>query len=161
MRYDRVRAVEYANKWAYRRNPAFYDFSELGGDCTNFASQCLYAGSGVMNYTPIYGWYYINASNRTASWTGVEYLYNFLVNNKGAGPQGEDTELKRIMAGDIVQLRFTGSDSFDHTPIVVDAGDGTPETVLVAAHSVDSNCRPISSYNYSGIRPIHIYNVGT
>ena len=161
MRYDRIRAVEYANKWAYRRNPAYYDFSELGGDCTNFVSQCLYAGSGIMNYTPIYGWYYINASNRTASWTGVEYLYNFLINNKGAGPQGEDAELKRIMAGDIVQLKFTGSDIFNHTPIVVDAGSGTPETVLVAAHSVDCNCRPISSYNYSALRPVHIYNIGT
>ena len=161
MRYDRIRAVEYANKWAYRRNPAYYDFSELGGDCTNFVSQCLYAGSGIMNYTPIYGWYYINASNRTASWTGVEYLYNFLINNKGAGPQGEDAELKRIMAGDIVQLKFTGSDIFHHTPIVVDAGSGTPETVLVAAHSVDCNCRPISSYNYSALRPVHIYNIGT
>ena len=90
MLYNREKAVEYANRWAYGRNPAFYDFSELGGDCTNFASQCLYAGSGIMNFTPIFGWYYIDASNRTASWTGVEYLYNFLINNKGSGPQGED-----------------------------------------------------------------------
>ena len=57
--YDRKAAVEYARKWAYGRNPAYYDFSRLGGDCTNFASQCVYAGSDVMNYTPVLGWYYI------------------------------------------------------------------------------------------------------
>ena len=65
--YDRKAAVEYARKWAYGRNPAYYDFSRLGGDCTNFASQCVYAGSDVMNYTPVVGWYYIGADNRTAS----------------------------------------------------------------------------------------------
>ena len=43
--YNRQAAVAYAHKWAFGRNPAFFDFSELGGDCTNFASQCLYAGT--------------------------------------------------------------------------------------------------------------------
>ncbi|HOA54831.1 MAG TPA: amidase domain-containing protein, partial [Clostridiales bacterium] len=59
--YDRDKAVRYAHRWAYERNPAYYDFEKLGGDCTNFASQCIYAGSGIMNHTPVYGWYYINA----------------------------------------------------------------------------------------------------
>ena len=57
--YNRRAAVAYAHKWAYTRNPAFYDFSEIGGDCTNFASQCLYAGTGIMNFTPDFGWYYM------------------------------------------------------------------------------------------------------
>ena len=30
--YDRDRAVQYAHKWAYARNPAYLDFEELGGD---------------------------------------------------------------------------------------------------------------------------------
>ena len=55
--YDRRSAAAYAQRWAYFRNPDFLDFSDLGGDCTNFASQCIYAGSGVMNFTPTYGWY--------------------------------------------------------------------------------------------------------
>ena len=50
--YDREAAVRYAHRWAYGRNPRFYNFDELGGDCTNFASQYLYAGTGIMNYTP-------------------------------------------------------------------------------------------------------------
>ena len=35
--------VNYARKWAFSRNPAYYDFENIGGDCTNFVSQCLYA----------------------------------------------------------------------------------------------------------------------
>ena len=34
--YDRSAAVLYAHQWAYGRNPAFYDYENLGGDCTNF-----------------------------------------------------------------------------------------------------------------------------
>ena len=45
--YDRKAAVLYAHQWAYGRNPAYYDYEELGGDCTNFASQCIFAGSGA------------------------------------------------------------------------------------------------------------------
>ena len=36
--YNRTAAVNYARKWALGRNPAYYDFEEIGGDCTNFAS---------------------------------------------------------------------------------------------------------------------------
>lgn len=77
--YDRKAAVRYAHQWAFSRNPAFYDYEELGGDCTNFASQCLYAGTGVMNFTPIYGWYYLNPNDKAPAWTGVPYFRNFLV----------------------------------------------------------------------------------
>ena len=159
MLYDREAAVEYANKWAYGRNPRFYDFSQLGGDCTNFASQCIYAGSGIMNYTPVYGWYYINLQNRAPAWTGVNELFRFLITNKGAGPYGKLVGLEDIENGDIIQLNFGTDDKFDHSPVVTDAGKHTPETIMVAAHSVDSRCRPLSSYNYRAIRPIHIMRV--
>lgn len=160
MIYDRAAAVAYAKEWAYRRNPRYFDFSDIGGDCTNFASQCIYAGAGVMNYTPTFGWFYISTNNRTPSWTGVNELYRFLVNNRGAGPQGRVVPLSVIQNGDVVQLQFVGSDKFDHSPVVVDRGQGTPDTVLIAAHSRDSDCRPISTYRYVNLRPIHIYNVG-
>lgn len=160
MQYNRAAAKEYANEWAYRRNPRFFDFSEIGGDCTNFASQVLYAGSGVMNYTPVYGWFYISANDRTASWTGVNELYNFLVNNRGAGPQARLVGLNEIDVGDIIQLRFSGTGRFDHSPVVMDVGLRTPDTILVAAHTNDANCRPLSSYNYNALRPLHIFNVG-
>ena len=63
--YYREQAVQYANYWAYRRNPNYYSFDQLGGDCTNFVSQAIYYAAGVMNYTPTYGWYYISLNNRS------------------------------------------------------------------------------------------------
>ena len=33
--------LDYAQKWALSRNPAYYNFDDIGGDCTNFVSQCL------------------------------------------------------------------------------------------------------------------------
>lgn len=50
IQYDRKKAVEYAQKWAYKRNPNYYNYDAIGGDCTNFVSQCIFAGSQVMNY---------------------------------------------------------------------------------------------------------------
>ena len=160
MEYNRAAAVAYANEWAYRRNPEYFDFSDLGGNCTNFASQCLYAGSGVMNYTPIYGWYYISLNNRAPAWTGVDELYRFLTTNRGAGPRGRVTGLDAIRDGDIIQLKFDEGTRFDHSPVVVDAGNNTPSGILVAANSYDANCRPLSTYNYVDMRPIHIVDVG-
>lgn len=159
MLYNRDAAVAYAQKWAYRRNPRYYDFSNIGGNCTNFASQCIYAGSGVMNYTPVYGWYYINVNNRAPAWTGVNELFRFLTTNRGPGPQGEEVGLEEIEPGDIIQLKFGYEPGFDHTPVVTYVGLGTPETILVAANSMDALNRPLSTYNYTALRPIHIFNV--
>ena len=157
--YDRKAAVDYAHKWAFSRNPAFFDFSGIGGDCTNFASQCVFAGAGVMNYTPVFGWFYINVNDRTASWTGVEYFYNFMVNNKGPGPVMREVPLKEILPGDVIQLNF-GNPFFEHTPVVVAVGDNpAPDNILVAAHSYDSDNRPLSTYQYTQLRPLHVIGV--
>lgn len=160
MKYNRRAAVAYAHRWAFSRNPAFYDFSYLGGDCTNFASQCIFAGAQVMNFTPTFGWYYESLSRRAPAWTGVNELYSFLVNNTGRGPQAEEVRLSDIREGDVVQIRFWGQKTFGHCPVVVNRGAGTPETVLIAAHTIDSDNRPLSTYNYAELRPLHIFNVG-
>lgn len=155
LNYNREAALAYAKKWAFKRNPQFYDFSKLGGDCTNFASQCIYAGAKIMNYTPIHGWFYNNANDRTASWTGVEYLYNFLINNDGAGPFAEETDLKNLQIGDIVQLGRANGD-FYHSPVVVGFSRGQ---ILVAAHSYDAFNKPLNSYNFAVARGVHILGV--
>ena len=155
--YDREAAVNYARRWAFGRNPAYYDFSRIGGDCTNFASQCIYAGSGVMNFTPTFGWYYKSVNDRTPSWTGVEYLYNFLVNNEELGPFAEEVPLDMIEIGDIVQLgRATGD--FYHSPVVVGFSGNR---ILVAAHTYDAFNKPLSSYTFERVRGIHILGVRT
>ena len=42
--YNPSKAVAYAKKWAYGRNPNYKDYDPLGGDCANFVSQCIMAG---------------------------------------------------------------------------------------------------------------------
>jgi len=159
IKYDRYRAVAYAHKWAYRRNPKYFNFDNLGGDCTNFTSQVLYAGSRVMNFTPVYGWYYKSANNRTASWTGVEYLYNFLVNNTGDGPFAEEVDVNDIDIGDVIQLSFNGI-QFAHSPVVVEVGNPVNiNNILIAAHSYDRDNYNITNYVWRKIRFIHIIGV--
>ena len=155
--YDRKAALRYAHKWAFGRNPAYYDYEELGGDCTNFASQCLYAGTGVMNFTPDLGWYYIDANRKAPAWTGVPYFYNFITRDwNGPGPFGLETTLENLEPGDFVQLRFH-KEIFGHTPIIVAMGDPpTLENTLIAAHSYDADWRPLSTYFFQEIRFLHI-----
>lgn len=155
--YNREAAVAYAHKWAFGRNPRYYDFERLGGDCTNFASQCLFAGCGVMNYKPVFGWYYRSARDRAPAWTGVEYLHNFLVRPEAtAGPAAVvSRELAIVQPGDVVQLRFDGS-VFQHSPVVVEVRGATADDILVAAHSLDADFRPLSSYEYAEYRVLHI-----
>ena len=155
--YDRGLAVEYAREWVFRRNPAYYNFEKIGGDCTNFASQCLFAGIGVMNYTRDIGWYYRSEFDRAAAWTGVQYFYNFLTANvigvgDGAGPFAQEVGLAEVEAGDFLQFgRETGD--FYHTPVVVGFWNGVP---LLAAHSNDAFERPLTSYRYERLRCLHI-----
>lgn len=158
--YDRDAAVEYAHRWAFGRNPAFYNYDSIGGDCTNFASQCLFAGSGVMNYEPTFGWYYISANNKAPAWTGVPYLYNFLMRSANSpGPKARLCSIDELKPGDLVQLAFVG-DNFVHTPVVVAANRARhPGEVLVAAHTEDADYRPLSTYDYANIRYLHIEGV--
>ena len=158
--YDRLSAVLYAHQWAYKRNPNYYNYENIGGDCTNFVSQCLYAGSRQMNFTPTFGWYYINANEKAPAWTGVEYLYRFLTReNDSVGPVGRSTSLSEMLPGDIIQLKFQ-DEYFRHSQIVVWANRPRgPSEILVAAHTQDADNRPLSTYDYADARYIHIEGV--
>ena len=158
--YDRTAAVDYAHEWAYSRNPVYYNYDKLGGDCTNFASQCLFQGAHVMNYRALYGWYYRNANDKSPSWTGVEYLHDFLVRSKGgAGPFAKKCGVEDIRPGDIVQLSFD-AERFSHTPFVVETGSPPrPDNILVAAHTYDCDKKILSAYTYKKIRYLHIAGV--
>lgn len=155
--YDRQAAVDYAHRWAYHRNPDFYNFDELGGDCTNFASQCLYAGTGVMNYTPTFGWYYSSQYSRAPAWTGVPYFYDFLTRKKKSpGPVAKEVPLEQVCPGDFVQIRFVPG-PFAHNPVIVSVGSTpVPDNILVAAHSEDADYRPLSTYPVREVRFLHI-----
>ncbi len=158
--YDRARAVEYARRWALSRNPLFIDFTGRGGDCTSFVSQCVFAGCGIMNYTPTFGWYYISSADRAPAWAGVDEFFDFvtaspdfIAANGGTGPRGYDVSDGRdIEIGDVIQLANESGD-FYHSLII---SGFTDNDILICAHSDDALDRPISSYNYASLRVIHI-----
>lgn len=152
--FNRDLAVGYARRWAMLRNRNYYDFENIGGDCTNFASQCIFAGSGVMNYTSVMGWYYRSLSDRTPSWSGVEFLYRFLVNNKSVGPFAHEIEASEVQPGDIVQLG-NSQKGFYHSPVIT----VVKPTILVAAHTFDALDRPLNTYIFEKVRFIHIDGV--
>ena len=107
-----------------------------------------------MNFTPVLGWYYRSSYDRTASWTGVEYLYDFLINNRGIGPYARVVPPREAKPGDIVQLG-TESGGFYHSPVITAV---TP-TIMVAAHTYDVLDRPLYSYVYEMVRFLHIEGV--
>ena len=153
-KYNRQKVYEYAKKWAYSRNPKYYNYDAIGGDCTNFVSQCIFAGCGQMNYNKGNGWYYINGNNKSPSWTGVEFLYNFLLSNKGAGPFGKETTIDKLEIGDIIQLNFNGN-KFSHTLVVVQNSQNIMNT-LVSAHSDDVFGKRVIDYKFNNYRCIHV-----
>ncbi|MCL2298935.1 MAG: amidase domain-containing protein [Firmicutes bacterium] len=158
--YDPRAAVEYAHEWAFGRNPRYGDFSEMGGDCTNFISQALIAGGAVMNETRDVGWYYRAMNSRAAAWTSAAHLYRFLVNNRGRGPFGHEIPLEEVRPGDIVQLKFAGKDDYSHSLLAVSAGEpAAPANILIAAHSYDCDERPLSTYSYVSARGVRVEGV--
>lgn len=110
--YDRKSAVQYAKKWALSRNPAYQDYENWGGDCTNYISQCLYFGGIPFDHVGnniLKQWYWYNNNNRTPSWTGAEPFYKYLITNNSQETQNfgiyaTETSYNDLQPGDIVQL---------------------------------------------------------
>lgn len=151
--YDRIKAVDYAKEWALKRNPNYYDFSGIGGDCTNFISQCLVAGGGVFNFDYVKGWYYNSLNSRSPSWSSVFYFQNYILNNQGIGPFGHVAQLNDLEIGDLIQLRQSNRD-FNHTTIIAEkTAEGK---YLVCAHSDDSFMRDLEDYYFLELRGIKI-----
>jgi hypothetical protein len=156
--YNRENAVNYALKWAFSRNPQFYDYSALGGDCTSFASQVLLAGGSIMNYDPVSGWYYLNSNQKSPSWTGVNFLFNFLVTTSIHGPFAEQVDPKEIEIGDLIQLSFQDSQNFNHSLIVTEVKPPlVPAHIYVSTHSDNQmNVSLSRTYTWVQIRFLHI-----
>lgn len=159
LKYNAQDAIDYARAWANRRNPKYLDFTGIGGDCTNFVSQCLYAGSRVMNEKANSGWYYNSSTDRSAPWTGVPYLYKFLTTNEGLGPYGKEVSLSEIVPGDIVQIA-DAERGYHHSMLILEVGP-TYDDIYIVAHSDDALDRQLSSYDFTEVRFIHIDGVRT
>lgn len=154
--YFRENAAAYARRWAFDRNPKFYNFTGQGGDCTNFVSQCVYAGSCRMDFSNPYGWYYRSLNDRAPAWTGVVFFYNYLTRGRESpGPYASEVGAGDLMLGDVIQLARSDG-RYYHTLIVTGFA---PDSYLVAAHSNDALDRPLNTYTYAKARFLHILGV--
>jgi len=153
--YNRENSVRYAQRWAFERNPLFYSFENEGGDCTNFVSQCVFAGSCTMNYTKTFGWYYNSVYDRAPAWTGVAFFYNFITSNKSVGPFGKEVQVQEVELGDVIQL-YNERQGYYHTLIVTGFREND---FLVSANSYDAYNRALNTYFYDKARYIHIEGI--
>lgn len=135
--YDRHRAVQYAERWWNSYNPAYRTFDV---DCTNYVSQCLFAGGAPMRGAPIRerGWWY-GKDSWSFSWA-VAHSMRWYLSGSTQGLRGEEKESpEELIPGDVICYDFSGDGRWDHNTIVV-AKDayGMP---LVNAHTDNSRNR--------------------
>lgn len=163
--YNRAAAIEYADKYYHTRNKDWYNFTDEGGNCQNYASQCLLAGGLNMDYTGDLQWKcYIEdpdydpgingeetQSGRTRSWVGVNYFYDYIKYNEGYGLVGEvNVNLYYAEPGDIIMV---GNGGLAHTVIVSKVVDGH---TLVHSNSIDMKDYPLEAYTYLNVSLIKI-----
>lgn len=146
--YNRNKAVDYAKKYALSPNPSFKyfaDYETYGGDCTNFISQCLFAGGAPMSYGTEYAWWYkksnsINTQNDTwsISWAVAHSLFWALKVNKERnykGPKGlEVNSVNELELGDIISYENDEGVIY-HTAIITSFGSSGP---LISQHTFDA-----------------------
>ena len=105
-KYDREAASLYARKYAKNPNKdyPFYGKPDYKGDCTNFTSQCLYAGGIVTDNVGKYQWYKLNSA-----WRGANKFYEYWNNNKGSGStkglKASKSIFKDIRLADLIEKK--------------------------------------------------------
>ncbi len=133
--YNRLKAVQYAERWWNEFNPNYPEFND---DCTNYISQCLYAGGVPMWGQPerTRGWWIEGKVNWSYSWT---VAHAFMLMLKGANWTVEVGSPRELEIGDIICYDFEGDGRFNHNTIVTGMdGYGYP---LVNAHTTNSRMR--------------------
>ena len=170
--YDADAAVAYSYEWAgkyqMKRNPEFFAFDDYGGNCQNYASQCILAGGVPMDVSGDIDrqWKYYGsgiesqskASGRSMSWAGVEYFQTYAEKNSGSGMVCETVDnLYCARPGDIVQYVSGGIGV--HSVIVsgvIYDGDGKVVELLINSNTTDKVDCPMSIYGYTQFRLIRI-----
>ncbi|MFI9722169.1 amidase domain-containing protein [Streptomyces sp. NPDC052396] len=114
--YNYAAMAAYAEKYWRNYNPAYRQFNEEGGDCTNFISQALKAGG----WKPVSGaaadyrtWWY-TSSSQSHSWVGANEWSWYAQNSKRVTMLPNVFQLE---IGDILQMDFDGDGSKDHSMI--------------------------------------------
>jgi hypothetical protein len=166
--YSPAAAAAYAKKYATEStsNRLFYtaykDGHEL--DCTNFASQCVWAGYGgyvagnltqtksnIMNKVRMTenDWYGRIGGGAT-NWENVRAFFNYMVSSKTFGPQGKseyssgdnnphlyyNISPASINVGDVIQ--FWADGKYCHSTIVSEKNGNSWDKIKVCYHTSDN-----------------------
>ncbi|RED63110.1 amidase domain-containing protein [Cohnella lupini] len=162
--YLREAAVTYAERWWNEPNPAYENFEV---NCTNYVSQCLFAGGAPMNYTgrrPS-GWWYKGFSNKdeqwSFSWAVANSLQHYLSNPRAFGLRAEAvSKPESLKLGDVICYDWEGNGRVGHNTIVTAfTPDGMP---LVNANTVSSRHRYWDykdSYAWTEKTKYHFYRI--
>jgi hypothetical protein len=140
--YDRIKAVQYADLWWDKANPAYIEFEV---DCSSFVSQCLFAGGAPMHYTGKRGsgWWYKGRYNGQELWSfswAVAQSLQWHLTASRSGLHAEAVERADMLElGDVICYDWNGDGSYRHSTVVTakDA-NGMP---LVNAHTTNSRHR--------------------
>ncbi|MBN6187935.1 amidase domain-containing protein [Aneurinibacillus sp. BA2021] len=138
--YNRLQAVRYAEAWWNDSNPQFRSFDV---DCTNFISQCLYAGGIPMHPTGnrSTGWWYQGGNSDEALWSyswAVAHSFRWYLENGHVKTETKPSA-DLLSLGDVICYDFDGDGRWQHSTIVVAKdGNGMP---LVNAHTTNSRHR--------------------
>lgn len=168
----------YAGKFAKKHNSYYHTW--LAGDCTNFASQCLLAGSlpmvsnqsdirqkGVVNAKD--RWFYYNKGGNnnyavSTSWIRVEELYNYVAPNYPHLVRKKGSEMTPFLnKGFLLQGKRRWSFRWNHSVIVtfrqIEPSDPIEKRVTYCAHTNDSRFKDINEF-YKGFdkyRAVQVY----
>ena len=143
--FSKSKASEYATLYYNNPNPNFPNYTDLGGDCTNFVSQAILAGlKNSSNTTTVwnarsdyqdtwgnYTWYFNSDTDRSRpSWAGASGLYSYLTAqaNDPTAPgvcvtkiqSGGTEDPPKYKLGDIIILKKDGN--YQHSMILVNEG---------------------------------------
>lgn len=144
-KYSGDRTVIYARKHALSYNKQYKDFSNSGGDCTNFVSQCIHAGGIPLS---------LSWRPYSTSWIRVNEVYYYLL-RKGLGK-----DLPSIIdstPGSIIQFFSSTKGFYSHSGIITEIL--SENDCLYCCHSYDKLDYPLSEIYpliYSKIRILNI-----
>lgn len=165
VQYNRKLAVNYALTYALKPNPSFRYFPIINnnsGDCSNFISQCLFAGGIPMIFSGNNSWWYNNSSadrskdTWSVTWTVAHALYWMLrinYNSNRFGAKGNVINMSGLSLGDLIFFEDKAGLIF-HSAIVTDFYYGKP---LISHHSFEAANIPVDkSWNYYKIHFLKI-----
>ena len=157
--YDRAAAYDYLMAYCDERNPAWYAYDEVGGNCMNFGSQVLLAGGIPEDEKGDEEWYWDGQNDLDLSWINVGRFYDYCRKNEGFGLVA-DTEAGYYTGevGDVLIVGFAGDHR--HTTVishVVKDESGDTVDYLISCNTTNYRDFPASAYYDTFHRLVKIF----